>query len=84
MVYIEPRLDGNSIGHVLAYFADLNYMRDRVALYVAVTLIRVKSARVTAVWIGDHYMRWMKLFMSMAENILNNWYSLRYIIKSNF
>ena len=28
------------------------------------TLVRVKSARVTAVWIGDRYMR---LFMSMTK-----------------
>ena len=32
-----------------------------------VTLVRVKSARVTAIWIGEPYMRWMKLFMSMAK-----------------
>ena len=43
-----------------------------------VTLVRVKSARVTALWIGDRYMRWMELFMSMTENILNNWYTLHY------
>ena len=31
------------------------------------TLVRVKSARVTTIWIGDRYIRWMKLFMSMTK-----------------
>ena len=44
----------------------------------SVTLVRVKSARVTAIWIGDLYLRQMKSFMSMTENILNNWYTLQY------
>ena len=33
-----------------------------------VTLVRVKSSRVIAIWIGDRYMKQMKLFMSMTEN----------------
>ena len=32
-----------------------------------VTLVRVKSARVTAIWIGDRYMRLIKLFISMTK-----------------
>ena len=32
-----------------------------------VTLVRVKSARVPAIWIGDRYMRQMKLFMGMTK-----------------
>ena len=34
----------------------------------SVTLVRVKSARVTAICIGDRYMRLMKLFMSVTKN----------------
>ena len=41
-----------------------------------VTLVRVKSARVTAIWIGDRYMRWMKMFMT--ENNFIDCYTLHY------
>ena len=44
----------------------------RVALG-SVTLVRAKSAWVTAIWIGDRYMRYMKLFMSMTENNIIDW-----------
>ena len=40
--------------------------------------VRVKSVRVTAIWIGDRYMRQMKLFMSMTENNFIDWYTLHY------
>jgi hypothetical protein len=43
-----------------------------------VILVRVKSARVTAIWIGDRYMRWMKLFVSITENNFIDWYTLHY------
>ena len=43
-----------------------------------VTLVQVKSARATAIWIGDRYMRDMKLFMSMTENNFIDWYTLHY------
>ena len=42
----------------------------------SVTLVRVKSVGVTAVWIGDRYMRQMKLFMRMTENSFIDWYTL--------
>ena len=38
----------------------------------SVTLVRIKSARITAIWIGDRYMRQMKLFLSMTKNIISN------------
>ena len=44
----------------------------------SVTLVGINSARVTAMWTGGRYMRYMKLFMSMTENILNNLYKLHY------
>ena len=37
----------------------------------SVTLFRVKSNRVTAIWIGDRYMRQKKLFTSITKNIVN-------------
>ena len=43
-----------------------------------VTHVRVKLARVTAIWIGDRYMRWMQLFTSMTENNSIDWYTLHY------
>ena len=33
----------------------------------SVKLVRVKSAQATAIWIGDRYMRQMKLFMNMTK-----------------
>ena len=51
---------------------------DRPVTLESVTLVRVKSTRVTAIWIGNLYMRKMKLLMSMTENILSNWYTLHY------
>ena len=44
----------------------------------SVTHFRVKSLRVTAIWIRDRYMREMKLFMSMTENNFIDWYTLHY------
>ena len=47
----------------------------------SVTLVRVKSAGVTANWIGDRYMRYqhsMEFFISMTKNNLNNCYMLHY------
>ena len=38
----------------------------------SVTLFRVMSAVVTAIWIGDRYIR---LFMSMTENNFIDWYT---------
>ena len=71
--------------HEFFYFFEVKTFLDVVGIELdwpvtlgSVTLVRVKSARVTAIWIGDRHMRWMKLFISMTENNFIDWYTLHY------
>ena len=54
-----------SLGALSKHFVGIE-LDSRVTLG-SVTLVRVKSGRVTAIWVGDRYLRWMKLFMSMKK-----------------
>ena len=44
-----------SLGALSKHFVDIEL--DWPVTFEYVTLVRVKSARVTAIWIGDRYMR---------------------------
>ena len=57
---------------MIVYHRKISTYRNGAHLSALLTLVGVKSARVTAFWIGDRYMRWMKLFMSMTKNNLSN------------
>ena len=56
-----PELNESNSSHW--YFLSENFFRHAekkiagIELHWGVTLVRVKSARVTAIWIGDRYMR---------------------------